>query len=263
MGPIRVVGGDGEPVRVRSRKQRLMLAALLLAANRPVAVDRLIDLLWLSDPPRTARGVIHNHVSGLRALLRGEAEMSIRRETCSYALACELSRVDVFRFRALLDAPSANPIARLADLDDALGMVRGPALGGLVEDDQAWMSLGGSIDEDVLLAREERVELLLRLRPPQTVLPQILQLVAEHPHRPRLLAAQMTCLQVMGRDAEALEAYDAFRRRLSEGFGIDPPEMLRVIHVRILRGEPVLADRFAVCSGRSSEASLRPLPATA
>jgi len=172
-------------------------------------------------------------------------------------LICDPFRVDIFRFQAFREARAPDPIARLTDLDAALAMVRGPALGGLAEDDQVRASLVSSIDEDVLLAREERVELLLRLRPPHAVLPEILRLVGQHPDRPRLPGVQMTCLQAMGRETEALEAYDTFRRRLSEEFGMDPPAMLRAIHVRILRGEPVLADRSTASGGFGVEAPLR------
>ena len=45
---------DGVPVDLGSRKQRLVLAVLLLEAGRPVSLDRLLDLLW-PTAPRPAR----------------------------------------------------------------------------------------------------------------------------------------------------------------------------------------------------------------
>lgn len=244
LGPVGIVGRDGSARHIRSRQQRLVLAALLLQVNRPVDVSRLIDLLWPAEPPRTARGVVHNNISGLRAILRNGPDTAIRHEPDGYTLVCDPQRVDLFRFRGLLDSATTGPAARLATLDAALELVRGPALGG-VGDDRVRAVLAADIDEDVVLAREERAELLLRLRPAHLVLPEVLRLVGQHPDRPRLVAARMTCLQALGRDREALLVYDAFRRRLAEEYGIDPPELLRALHLRVLRGEPVGGDPTA------------------
>lgn len=244
LGPVGITSQDGCARRVRSRQQRLVLAALLLQVNQPVTVSRLIDLLWPAEPPRTARGILHNHISALRAILRAATDTAIRHEPDAYTMVCDPMRVDLFRFRGLLDSVPTELAARLETLNTALELVRGPALGGL-GDDGVRDVLAADIDEDVALAREERAELLLSLRPAHLVLPEVLRLVGQHPDRPRLVAARMTCLQALGRDREALRVYDAFRTRLADGYGIDPPELLRALHLRILRGHPVLDDRLA------------------
>ena len=46
---------DGAPVQVPHGKQRILLAALLLNANRVVSADELADALWESAPPVSAR----------------------------------------------------------------------------------------------------------------------------------------------------------------------------------------------------------------
>src|SRR5215211_4259635 len=67
LGPL-VVLVDGAPVRLgRSREQRV-LAALLLAANQVVPVERLIDLVWDDRPPETAVKLVRNCVSTLRGI---------------------------------------------------------------------------------------------------------------------------------------------------------------------------------------------------
>ncbi len=52
LGPLEVVR-DGEPVRLGSAQQRRLLAVLVVHANEVVSSDRLVDVLWGDDPPRS------------------------------------------------------------------------------------------------------------------------------------------------------------------------------------------------------------------
>jgi DNA-binding SARP family transcriptional activator len=54
LGPLEVRKDDG-PLPLGGAKQRALLALLLLNANRVVARERLIDLLWDEDPPASSR----------------------------------------------------------------------------------------------------------------------------------------------------------------------------------------------------------------
>ena len=60
LGPFEVRASDGKLVRIGATKHRRLLATLLLAANRPVNVDRLAEALGArtlgcSGAPRVAR----------------------------------------------------------------------------------------------------------------------------------------------------------------------------------------------------------------
>src|SRR5438445_83947 len=68
LGPLEVVA-DGQEVPLGGAKQRALLALLLLHPNRVVSRDRLIDELWETDPPETARTALQVHVSHLRKAL--------------------------------------------------------------------------------------------------------------------------------------------------------------------------------------------------
>ena len=46
LGPLAVVDDDGLPLRLGSARERYVLASLLMAADRLVPADRLIDALW-------------------------------------------------------------------------------------------------------------------------------------------------------------------------------------------------------------------------
>jgi DNA-binding SARP family transcriptional activator len=70
LGPLEVLGHDG-PVRIAPGRQEIVLAALLLDADRVVSMDYLVDLVWDEKPPSTARTQVQICVSRLRKELSG------------------------------------------------------------------------------------------------------------------------------------------------------------------------------------------------
>ena len=69
LGPLRVVGPEGE-IELRAPKHRALLATLLLGyRDGAVSATRLIDVLWDETPPATATKALQVHVSQLRRLL--------------------------------------------------------------------------------------------------------------------------------------------------------------------------------------------------
>jgi DNA-binding SARP family transcriptional activator len=53
LGPLEALL-DERPLPLGSRKQRILLAALLLRPNEVVSVDQLIDALWGETAPKRA-----------------------------------------------------------------------------------------------------------------------------------------------------------------------------------------------------------------
>src|SRR3712207_2947027 len=68
LGPLQVVDGD-RMVELGGRKQRAILAMLVLEQNRVVSMDRVIDRLWGDDSPAQATGTVQAYVSSLRKAL--------------------------------------------------------------------------------------------------------------------------------------------------------------------------------------------------
>ncbi len=67
LGPVEVLDGARRvPV---AGQPRVVLAVLLLNANRVVSVDRLVECLWGDHPPANARRLLHGCVAQLRRLL--------------------------------------------------------------------------------------------------------------------------------------------------------------------------------------------------
>jgi DNA-binding SARP family transcriptional activator len=54
LGPLEVRNSAGRVLTFSRRKQRLLLAILVLAQGRGVAVDRIVEWLWGDQPPRSA-----------------------------------------------------------------------------------------------------------------------------------------------------------------------------------------------------------------
>ncbi len=68
LGQLEVTAG-GRVIDLGSPKQRTVLAFLLLHANEIVSTDRLIDMVWEGNPPRTAEHSIQIYISELRKVL--------------------------------------------------------------------------------------------------------------------------------------------------------------------------------------------------
>jgi DNA-binding SARP family transcriptional activator len=84
-------------------KQGVVLAALLLNADRVVSVDELIEVAWGGSPPPSARVSVQNHVMRLRKTL-GDAGSRVSTQAPGYRTRVEAGEVDVCRFKAHLGA---------------------------------------------------------------------------------------------------------------------------------------------------------------
>src|SRR5687767_13551033 len=73
LGPLEVAD-DGRRVELGGRKQRALLAILLLHANEVVSADKLIDELWGETPPPTAAKTLQAHVSRLRRAINANGQ---------------------------------------------------------------------------------------------------------------------------------------------------------------------------------------------
>lgn len=72
LGPLEVVD-NGTVLDLGPPKQRAVLGALLIEANRVVSLDRLIDELWGDDPPPQATASLQAYISHLRRLVEPTA----------------------------------------------------------------------------------------------------------------------------------------------------------------------------------------------
>src|SRR6185312_3203565 len=135
LGPLRLVV-DGTAVEVPGPKRRAVLALLALAEGRIVTVDRLVNALWPTDLPESARQAVHTHVSRLRTLL-GPAASLLQTRPGGYRLELTIGGLDLTQARAALATARAaserDPAGVLALLREAHALWRGPILADLVD----------------------------------------------------------------------------------------------------------------------------------
>ncbi|MEV7187315.1 AfsR/SARP family transcriptional regulator [Kitasatospora sp. NPDC093102] len=250
LGSVAVVAADGRELPAGSAKRRSLLAMLLLNPGAPVTVERLTETLWDEEPPRHSRTVIHNHVSGLRALLTAHdapaAGIELVTDNGAYLLRVPDLAVDTVRFehlvaraRSLDDAGEAA-----AALREALTLWRGPALAGTI----AGLPLqcaARTLEEQRLAAAGELARAHGRLGDHGTAANLLHAEATANPLREPLVAELMHTLGRAGRRSEALDWFHRTRRALAEELGIGPGPELTEAYDRLLRADapPSRSDR--------------------
>jgi serine/threonine protein kinase/WD40 repeat protein len=231
--------GEGGPVALGGPKQRIVLAHLVLGANRVVSAEYLIDALWGEQLPEDPKSTLQVYVSRLRSALGPDA---VEAQAPGYVLRAGRDEVDALRFEDLLGAARGNGSdPRVTDeiLAEALELWRGPALADLSGEP----SLTGDIarlEELRLQALEEKIEARLELGRHVQVIAELEGLTQTHPLRERLWRGLMLALYRSDRQGEALAAFERARTVLAEELGIDPSRDLQLLHERILRQDPEL-----------------------
>jgi DNA-binding SARP family transcriptional activator len=237
LGPLAVLR-DGRPLVIGGKRQRALLAALLLEARRVVPTDQLVHDLWGERPPKTASTALHNLVSQLRKQLGAE---TLATQAPGYVLHVDPQQIDAWRFEHLLgDARRAEPLARLELLQGGLALWRGPPLADFGFDDFAQAEIR-RLDELRLVALEVRIDAELELGRHGDVVGELEALVRQHPLRETFRRQLMLALYRSGRQAEALDVYQDARSRFVEELGIEPGPELRQLQGEILRHEAGIA----------------------
>ncbi|MFF5213504.1 BTAD domain-containing putative transcriptional regulator [Streptosporangium sp. NPDC000396] len=230
LGGVRVATEDGEPVDIGSAKSQTVLAALALSPGTPLAVSRLVELVWGDAPPRTANKTLQWHVAQLRKSL---GSGTIVRVGAAYRLDVAPDAVDVTRFRRYL---------REGDLTVALAQWGGTPLAGL--DAPGLAAAVAGLTEQWLSAVEAGLERRVE-SDPREVIGSLAELAERHPLREGLWALLMTALYRVGRQADALAAFRRARHHLVTQLGVEPGPELRELESWILDHDERLRGRAA------------------
>jgi DNA-binding SARP family transcriptional activator/predicted negative regulator of RcsB-dependent stress response len=258
LGPLRVNGADV----VLAAKQRIVLAVLLLHANRVVPVNVLMDALWDEAPPPSARATLQGYVKQLRH--KGGAGVGGRVVTRSpgYLLSVGAGELDLDVFTELCDrarsaAAAGEWAGAAALLEEALGLWRGDPLADVPS---AWVQQAEvpRLAELRMRAVQARVEADLRLGRHGELVAELRGLVGGEPLREGLHGQLMLALYRCGRQAEALEVFRGIDRQLRAELGVCPGPELQQLHQRILAADPELAGglRSAVVAQTAGPAPL-------
>jgi len=226
LGPVEVWVA-GRPVPVPSRQLRTVLAALLLDQRRRVSAERLIELIWDTEPPPAAGLQVQVLISRLRRILAadGEAGPKITHRGGYYELHLGNSTTDVDIYLAAAESGrraigDGDMVAAQVALRRAVDVWRGQPLADVTEglrrlEEHRLREMHLASMADLLQARLEGGG-------HAALVPSLQRLLAEHPTRERIAALLITALARGGRLAEASDVYDAMRHRLAAEFGIEP-----------------------------------------
>ena len=224
---------DGRALPLPGARQRLLLAVLLVNANRMVPAVRLIDELWGADLPADPRAALRTQVARLRRAL-GPAGRDLATLEGGYRLTVPRGGLDVCPVRgragrggpgggdrpcASWTRPSGCAAAR-PWVSSRTGPSRWPPRPG-------WRNCGWPPPNArpscvVTRAGEEAVAALRAL-------------LAEHPEREQARGLLMQALYRAGRHTEALATIRSWRRHLATELGLDPSPALQAIEQDILR----------------------------
>jgi DNA-binding SARP family transcriptional activator len=243
LGPVEAWSGERKVSLIR-RQQRLILGLLALEANRLLPRDSLVDLMWGERPPASAPAIIQSRISEIRAAFGraglGGHDAPIVMRDGGYVLCIDPDSVDAHRFSAarILSQQLVEPDeAARSRLRQALRMWRGPMLGGLMPEGRIG-AICQNLEASRVTALEDLFDIELRLGNHLGIADEVAATSAEHPTRERLVGQMMVALHRAGRSAEALIAYDRWRRWLSGEFGIDPGTDVQATHMSILQRDP-------------------------
>ena len=194
LGPLEAERG-GVMLELGPRKQRAVLALLLLDANRVVSAERLIDDLWGESPPETARSALQVYVAGLRKALGGRR--MLRTAAPGYVLEMEPGRSISTASRRCAPKLAPPPTARAAELSTALGALAGGAPGRARQ--RAVRARGRGAARATAPRRPAGANRRRpRARRDAQLLPELNGLVAEHPYHEPFRAQLMLALYRRG-----------------------------------------------------------------
>jgi DNA-binding SARP family transcriptional activator len=236
---------NGVAINIPAAKQRIVLAALLLNANRVVTIDWLTEQLWAEKPPKAAKVTLQNYVRRLRLAIGDADHARITTAADGYSVVVADDELDIFRVEELekradraADAGAWDEAAQ--DLAMAEALWRGRPLADL-PDSQLFLTEAQRLTELRMRVVESRIEADVHLGRHRKVIPELERLAGDDPSRERLHELLMLALYRDGRQAEALRVYPRARKVLIEEFGIEPRAELQRLHQRILLRDDGLA----------------------
>jgi YVTN family beta-propeller protein len=258
LGPLEVSDGD-RLVALGGEKQRALLAVLLLHAGEVVSVDRLIDNLWGERSPSGAPKALQAHISRLRKALdadgagppdtNGEPTGSSSRGVLvtrghGYLLRVQPGELDLDRFQTIVQSGrqallTGDPQRAADTLRAGLALWRGLPLADFAYEPFAQAPIA-ELTELRLGAVADRVDADLALGRHEQLVGELAALVKQNPLRERLRMQLMLALYRCGRQGEALDVYQEYRRGLAEELGLDPGPRLQRLEAAILERDPSL-----------------------
>lgn len=228
LGPLRVLGDGGRPVRIASHEQRRLLSRLAVDAGSIVRTAVLEDDLGLTP------NALRTSISRLRLVIGAEHLLT---SPPGYELAP--AHIDAAEFVAnLARARTAPAVDARSAIESALGLWAGDAFAEVAH--EPWAEAEAArLTELRSGAVEDLVALLLDAGETSLALATLEQHLATHPYRDRPQLLHLRGLVDAGRHTDALRAFQVHRRRLVEDIGTEPSPELVALDRAIASGQPL------------------------
>ncbi|MFJ2441868.1 MULTISPECIES: BTAD domain-containing putative transcriptional regulator [unclassified Streptomyces] len=234
-----VIRADGKELTVPAPRQRVVLATLLLNANRVVPLETIADLVWDGTPPPSAAATVRTYVMRLRQVLGATAGARIMTRAPGYLIELDENESDLGRFtahrRAAAALAGAGRTAQAAEeLRQALDLWRHQPL--MDVDSRTLHDVEvGHLQRLHLQTRTWRMDMNLELGRHAEILPELWRLVKEYPFHEGLVSRLMLALFRSGQQQEALGLFQRTRAALIDQLGTEPGPELKATQQDILR----------------------------
>ncbi len=240
LGPLTVTSSTGADVTPRGRRSLDLTAVLVQRRREAVTPQTLLDLVWPDQAAELGPAVVHTSVARLR---RGWGAGVIESTPLGYRLSPTVSvDEDAFADLVQLARDQTEPRAALAAYDDAVGLwEKGTPYGGVSDDVVAADRHRLSQQRDD--ARQALAAALLATGSPadaERAIGEARALLVDDPLREAAHELVIAACAQLGRQAEALAAFETLRRTLREDLGIDPGPAAAALHARVLAQDPTL-----------------------
>jgi len=243
LGPVEIAVGP-ERLELGGTRQQIVVATLLLSANKVVTMDRLLEAVYGEDLPPTARAQAQISISSLRRTFASRSrEPVITTHTHGYVIKVDDGQLDSARFEEMVaaarDARKSNNLdLAVARYRDAMRLWRGPALDGI--DSMLLRAAADRLDEQRIATNEERLSVELDLGRHHELVGELTELIHDYPLREKLRGQHMLALYRSDRVGEALEAYRLARHTMRDELGIEPGARLQQLAQAIAAADPAL-----------------------
>ena len=256
---------DGAVIDLGGRRQRAVLAALIIARGDVVSAERLAECVWGDGAAARSGGPLHSYVSHLRRRMqpdagaRGRTDVIVR-VGAGYSLSIGPTSVDAWQFEHELEAATdLPPTVRARQLREALASWRGPAYTEYADESWAGTEVA-RLTELRAIARDRLMDARLALGESALLVPELEAQVGDDPLREERWRLLVLALYRAGRQGDALAALRRARQTLVDELGIEPGPALRSLERDVLAQSPTLDGPARMRPGPSEGAPPAAIP---
>ena len=233
---------DGDPIELRGRQRRRMVATLLADVGRPVPALRLLDVLDVRPTSSAATdpaNAVQAQVRRLRDLIEPgvPARSASRLRSTAEGYVLQPAAYDLWDYstavRAARDLIETAPRSSVEQYCTARAMWFSPW--GDLGDDPLVSGIVSHLEEQHRIVEEEWGGLILDLGQGSLYADELLAMARREPSRERRWGAAIRALFQASRQADALRTSDEARSTLRQEFGVDPGADLIEVERAVLR----------------------------